>query len=214
MRTDADLSGRTFGKLTVVCKTTERSKNGDVLWACLCECGRETKISTANLHRRNNPSCGCGLIESQRKFGAKSYNDLTDKRFGHLTVVRRVPGYTSSKRTLWECRCDCGNTITVSSGYLLRTNLTQSCGCLNGHKFNRRRLYEQVTGISVPSGYFIICLDGDTSNWSKSNLYHISNATRQKMIRRNWFYADAERTLAAIKICELEAAIKSKEKSL
>lgn len=214
MRTGTDLSGRIFGKLTVVRRTTERSKNGDVFWLCLCECGKETKITTANLHRRSNPSCGCGLMESQINFAARYYNDLTGKRFGNLTVVRRVPGHTTSKRTLWECKCDCGNAAIVSSGYLLKTDFVQSCGCLNGHKFNRRRLYEQLTGISVPSGHFVICLDGDTTNWDKSNLYHISNATRQKMIRRNWFYSDAERTLAAIKICELEAAIKSKEKSL
>lgn len=214
MRIGTDLSGRIFGKLTVVRRTSDRSKNGDVFWLCLCECGKETKITTANLHRRSNPSCGCGLMESQINFAEKNRNNLTGKRFGNLTVVRRVPGHTTNQRSLWECKCDCGNVVIVSSGYLLKTDFVQSCGCLNGHKFNRKQMYEQLTGIPVPPGYFVIFLDGDATNCDKSNMYHISNAVRQRMIRRGWFYSDAERTLAAIKICELEMAIKNKEKSL
>ena len=208
----ADLIGRNFGKLTVVCKTTERTKNGDVIWKCDCECGGATKMTTAELRKRSNPSCGCALLKSQQNFAAKQRNDLTDKRFGNLTVTQRVSGYADSYHTTWECRCDCGNTVVVSSAYLLRkTKIGQSCGCLHGYKFSRKKRYELITGISVPSDYYVVFLDGDTSNWNKSNLYHISNAVRQKMAYRDWFSKDAAQTLTAIKICELEAAIKSKE---
>lgn len=48
--------------------------------------------------------------------------DITGKRFGRLTVMRRY----DSKR--WECLCDCGN-ITISDGYQLRRGITKSCGC-------------------------------------------------------------------------------------
>ena len=53
--------------------------------------------------------------------------DLTGKRFGRLTVIRRAP-QEGRKFTRWECRCDCGN-ITMSDAYGLKKGLIQSCGC-------------------------------------------------------------------------------------
>lgn len=34
--------------------------------------------------------------------------DLTGRRFGALTVLRRGPGLYQKKRPSWICRCDCG----------------------------------------------------------------------------------------------------------
>jgi hypothetical protein len=54
--------------------------------------------------------------------------DLTDKRFGSLTVKSFVGivGKTSSHK--WVCICDCGNE-TLSHGGNLRGGLSTSCGC-------------------------------------------------------------------------------------
>lgn len=54
--------------------------------------------------------------------------DLENLRFGRLVALRsagRCPGQTSY---LWECRCDCGKTITTRSSSLLSGH-TKSCGC-------------------------------------------------------------------------------------
>lgn len=56
------------------------------------------------------------------------YGDLVGQRFGRL-VVLTVYG-RKKNRVLWECRCDCGNTIKVSTGNLTR-GITRSCGCLH-----------------------------------------------------------------------------------
>ena len=53
--------------------------------------------------------------------------DLTDMRFGKLTVVSRV--IDKSKIVKWLCICDCGNKKIVV-GRNLRENKTKSCGCL------------------------------------------------------------------------------------
>lgn len=53
--------------------------------------------------------------------------DLTGQRFGRLTVIERTGEQGS--RSMWLCRCDCGNLSTVSVSNL-RNGHTQSCGCL------------------------------------------------------------------------------------
>ena len=56
------------------------------------------------------------------------FNDLTNKRYGKLVVIKQS-GRTKDRHILWECKCDCGNIINVSS-HDLTTNHTKSCGCL------------------------------------------------------------------------------------
>ncbi len=53
--------------------------------------------------------------------------DLKDKRFGRLVAIesKNVNG-----RYSWLCKCDCGNTVWVSTPHLLNGH-TKSCGCLN-----------------------------------------------------------------------------------
>ena len=55
------------------------------------------------------------------------FKDLTGKRFGRLTVLRRdfPDGKTG---TFWLCLCDCGNMKSVSAGNL-HSGWTKSCGC-------------------------------------------------------------------------------------
>lgn len=55
-------------------------------------------------------------------------NDLTGKVFSRLTVLREN-GRTKDRHILWLCRCECGNTVNVSSRDL-RSGHTKSCGCL------------------------------------------------------------------------------------
>lgn len=57
--------------------------------------------------------------------------DLTGRRFGRLTVVRRVEDrVTPSGRRIaqWLCYCECGGQCVVQ-GWNLSRGLTRSCGC-------------------------------------------------------------------------------------
>lgn len=56
-------------------------------------------------------------------------NDLTGQVFSRLTVLRKN-GKAKYGQSLWECKCECGNTKTIIGSNLLR-GLTKSCGCLN-----------------------------------------------------------------------------------
>lgn len=58
--------------------------------------------------------------------------DLTGRRFGHLTVI----SYAESKnsRRYWNCICDCGNKTIVLTSHLT-SGYTTSCGCAKGLNF-------------------------------------------------------------------------------
>lgn len=56
-------------------------------------------------------------------------NDKTGHRFSRLLVIRHV-GRNKHRHSQWECQCDCGKRIVVSS-CALATGNTKSCGCLN-----------------------------------------------------------------------------------
>lgn len=82
-------------------------------------------------------------------------NDLSGKRFNRLTVIGRAP--TKNKRTLWMCRCDCGNEI-VAESYNLSHGHTMSCGCLQKeralaanttHGLRASRLYRIWSGMKT-----------------------------------------------------------------
>ncbi len=56
--------------------------------------------------------------------------DLTGKRFARLTAVKPVQLEKNGKSVMaWQCRCDCGNKVTVVT-VRLRNGDVKSCGCL------------------------------------------------------------------------------------
>ena len=61
--------------------------------------------------------------------------DLTGQRFGKLVAIRRVAN-NASNRVCWECECDCGNHVVVTT-HELNSGHTKSCGNHN---------YEDLTG--------------------------------------------------------------------
>jgi len=54
--------------------------------------------------------------------------DLTNKKYGKLTVIKLTGERGPSGQIYWECKCDCGNTH-VTSGESLRGGKSKSCGC-------------------------------------------------------------------------------------
>lgn len=52
-----DITGQTFGRLTVTAPAGSRNKRA--MWLCLCSCGRETTVMGKLLRSGNTKSCGC-----------------------------------------------------------------------------------------------------------------------------------------------------------
>lgn len=77
------------------------------------------------------------------------YIDLVGQRFGQLTVIEYA-GTTKHRKSMWVCKCDCGEITKPLAGNNLQRGLTKSCGCLLGkngiaqakHNYMRhKRLY-------------------------------------------------------------------------
>lgn len=78
------------------------------------------------------------------------YNELTNMRVGRLTAVRKI-GRTKDRHIIWECRCDCGNIVNVSS-HDLKSKHIQSCGCMRmdaitKHGGRRTKNTERLYGV-------------------------------------------------------------------
>ena len=118
-----DLTGQRFGRLTVI-KAEEERKNGQVVWECKCDCGNTVSVRGGHLRNGHTISCGCLTKECMPK---KKANDLTGQRFGMLVALRPT-GERKNGFVMWECKCDCGNTV-VTRGSSLKNGNTTSCGC-------------------------------------------------------------------------------------
>lgn len=85
-----DLTGRAFGKISVVGPSHRDEKNRRYIWKCLCECGKTKMVETKNLLRGATTHCGCSkapaknrLTELQRQINKKlSYYEANAKSKG------------------------------------------------------------------------------------------------------------------------------------
>ena len=159
-----DLTGKVFGKLTVLNKT-ELKEGGSIVWHCKCSCGKEVNVSSRKLTSGNTKSCGC--IRKSNK--GISPVDLTGKRFGRLVVVSMTSKRISNS-VVWKCLCDCGNTCEVNSNSLVQ-GLTHSCGCLKkeNDKLNQVRVINSTLSnqkrSNNKSGSIGVCYDNSSKKW-------------------------------------------------
>ena len=129
-----DLSGRRFGKLTVLHRVedyvspTNGKRRGR--WLCQCDCGKQITTVTSYLTSGNTNSCGCYKRE---RASQTHFVDIVGERYGMLVVLERVDDYINSEngraRPQFLCLCDCGNKKVIQKESLL--NGTISCGCIN-----------------------------------------------------------------------------------
>jgi hypothetical protein len=143
-----DLTGQTFGRLTVIERVQDHITKGGkhlVQWLCKCECGK-TKLLRADILKQGKAVCKCNGKSCGRK-----HEDLTGRRFGKLVVT----GYVLLEKSIiikhkfkakdckseievnrlykngsyYICQCDCGNVSYVKKSSLVGGK-TKSCGCL------------------------------------------------------------------------------------
>lgn len=116
-----DETGNRYGRLVVI-KRVENDSRGQARWECLCDCGNKTIVIGTHLRSGHTQSCGC----YGKTVGKNNWKDLTGKKFGYLTVVKRINNI--GPYVTYLCRCDCGKELIIKSKQLTGNNIS-SCGC-------------------------------------------------------------------------------------
>jgi hypothetical protein len=136
-----DLTNQKFGRLLTMERTNQK-KGNCYLWQCKCDCGNITLATTYALTHGIKRSCGCLVKEVQ------AYK-LVGQKFGRLAVICESPEHKMPNKIIWECLCDCGKTVYVSS-YSLVSGIKRSCGCL----------HNETAHINCKDGYKVNLIDG------------------------------------------------------
>lgn len=150
-----DLTGQKFGRLLVL-EDVGRTENKNVLWKCLCDCGKETVVMGTSLLQGKTQSCGC---YNKERTSETSRKDISGQRFGRLIAERPTDLRTVGQKVIWECKCDCGAITTATCDALLSGKM-RSCGCLksigeefiakiltlNQIKFKKEKTFEDCLG--------------------------------------------------------------------
>ena len=124
-----DLTGKQFGRLTVIKRDITKKAN-EAYWICQCECGTVKSVIGSDLRKGKTKSCGCLQKEIASE---KRIKDLKNQKFGKLLVLEKgINNNLKDCHTIWKCKCDCGNIVYVRSNNLISGN-TQSCGCGKSH---------------------------------------------------------------------------------
>lgn len=112
--------GETYNGVKVLEKFHEK---GHTKYWCICPvCGDKFSMKSETVGK----ACRC------KKCNAKSrIVDISGQRFGRLVATEYAGrGYnTTSRWSMWRCKCDCGNELVVRYIHLTTGN-TRSCGCL------------------------------------------------------------------------------------
>ena len=126
--------GKKYNKLTVVSVNHEKTeenyhKHHGPYCDCICDCGNIKTYRLNAIKTGNIKSCGCIRFNNPN-----TVRDITGMKFGRLIVIGRdvekdYKNHLNGKKgTHWLCQCECGNIISTT-GDLLKSGKTQSCGC-------------------------------------------------------------------------------------
>lgn len=145
-----EMTGRRFGRLVVLRRGP--TATGGAHWICECDCGCTTRVGGLHLRSGKTRSCGCLRIDTEERHSPLI--DITGRRFGRLTVLRRAPNGRNWVAR-WVCSCDCG-TIREIRAAVLHAGITLSCGCL-GKERRTRASFRHGEGVHETAEYRCWC---------------------------------------------------------
>lgn len=101
----SDIAGHRFGRLTAI-EPVSKTKKGEFIWRCLCDCGQETNVALNNLKHGQVRSCGCLAKEQASKAAKKWHVENPHNHATHGQSKTRL--YTIWTHMRQRCR-DVGN---------------------------------------------------------------------------------------------------------
>ena len=97
-----DLSGRKFGKLSVL-NFSHSDKYKNKRWECLCECGNKTFVTTSLLNKGHSKSCG-KCRKGKDVYNYSGYKDITGTKWNSIkgNAESRSREFSITKEYVWE----------------------------------------------------------------------------------------------------------------
>lgn len=101
-------------------KDVKRENNHTFVYAECPRCKKDKWIRSDGI--KTAISCGCYNADNNYIKAV----DITEMRYKYLKAIRPTEKRDKDGRVLWECRCDCGNTVYLDEN---RFGHVASCGC-------------------------------------------------------------------------------------
>lgn len=135
------IMGKRFGWLVVI-KTATSGIQGKKRYECLCDCGVALIEYENNLKRNKRVQCrGCASKKTSERFIDPT---MIGRRFGRLFVIKAAG--SNGRLKIYECKCECGNIVTITGGNLKTGNSTQCSKCAKPGR-STHQLYDIWKGI-------------------------------------------------------------------
>ena len=115
-RNPTDILGQTFYKLKVLEISDKTNKYNHTFYKCQCECGDIRVIRRNSLVSGSTKTCGKCFVPK----------NLTNQKFGKLTVIKLLK--KENEKNIWLCECDCGKYKEINTSILLK-GIVKNCGC-------------------------------------------------------------------------------------
>lgn len=158
-----DLSGKRYGRLTVIQRVPNSSK-----WECLCDCGNKIITTTNHLNEKHTQSCGC--LQKDRTHETH-FKNLTGQKFGMLKVIGLDVEKSTSKEKFYWVKCDCGTKKSIRQSSLLTGVF--SCGCSKMSR-GEYKIAEILKEYNIPferEKVFQDCINPKTNKYFRFDFY-------------------------------------------
>lgn len=126
------------------------NKNNNHYFLCQCDCGTKKEVNCYNIINEKSKDCGCGRKQTVSTILSRN---IIGEKFGRLTVIDKI-GTNKFGKTLFRCKCDCGNDCVAIYSSLISGH-TISCGCIHSKMNAKIKLYLKELDVDFEDEKFI-----------------------------------------------------------
>lgn len=160
-----DITGKKYGKLTVISRSVNTYRRWHSMWICKCECWNTKEVKRLHLVTWQTKSCWC--LPNWLPVGSFTmYKDLSWMKFNRLTVISY--NHKDSKNNVhWNCKCDCWNTSIVATSPLRRWDI-KSCWCYAREETSKRSTTHWLSGTTEHTTWMMMkqrCFNNKTLHY-------------------------------------------------
>lgn len=125
-----DLSGKQFGRLLVVERSTENTNTGQPVWICNCSCGNTVAVKGEYLRNGTTRSCGC-LARELAGSQFRKWNTETEEKLSSIFKSMKQRCYDSSSSSFanWG-----GRGITICDEWINDKRAFVDWATMNGYR--------------------------------------------------------------------------------